>query len=101
MVWWFILTYLLSCSIDIRWVKKGVKKEDYGKIFYHSDGTRLYPKSAVTGSLSEDDRRNIENSYGKKKGKIPPFSQGIDNKISSSPPPLTHTPVYTPYILII
>ena len=74
-----------------------MKKEDYGKIFYHSDGTRLYPKSAVTGSLSEDDRRNIENSYGKKKGKIPPFSQGIDNKISSSPPLHTHRSTHPTY----
>ncbi len=58
-----------------------MKKEYHGS-FHHDDGTRLYPKSAVTGNLSEDDRKNIEIQYGKKKT---PSSQGI------SPPPPIHT----------
>ncbi len=53
------------------------EKEHYGS-FSHDDGTRLYPESARTGNLSVDDRTNIEKSYGKKKGIIPPpSSQGI------------------------
>ena len=56
-----------------------MKKEYYGS-FHHDDGTKLYPKSAVTGSLSEDDKNTVEIEYRKKMGKAPedpPSSQGI------------------------
>ncbi len=67
---------LFFCSVD----KILVKEEYYGS-FSCDDGTRLYPESARTGNLSKDDRTNIEKSYGKKKGKIPPpSSQGIPSR---------------------
>ncbi len=60
---------LLFCSVDKKWVNGS---------FSCDDGTRLYPESAVTGSLSVKDRRNVEIKCGKKTGKIPPpSSRGI------------------------
>ncbi len=63
----------MFCSVDKKWVIK----ECHGS-FSYDDGTRLYPKSAVTGNLSEGDRRNAEKNYGKEIGEIfTPPSQGI------------------------
>ena len=65
-------------------MKKEVKEEDYAKLGLSLKDGRLYPKSALTGSLSVDDRENIEKSYGKKK------PQGTDNKIKFPPPSGLH-----------
>ena len=62
----------IICSVDKKWVKK----EHHGS-FSYDDGTRLYPKSAVTGNLFEGDRMNVEIMYRKKMEAPPPSSQGI------------------------
>ncbi len=69
-----------------------MNQEHYGS-FSYDDGTRLYPESAVTGNLSEDDRMNVEKIYGKKIGKILPPYRGI--YMTPSPPPHTHTHTHT------
>ncbi len=71
----------IICSVDKKWLKK----ERYGS-FSYDDRTRLYPKSAVTGNLSEDDRMNVEIMYRKKMEAPPPSPQGIYySNLKSSP----------------
>ncbi len=47
-----------------------MKQECHGS-FSYDDGTILSPKSAVTGDLSEDDKRNVEIEYRKRMDKAP------------------------------